>query len=66
MKVGDVIRIPKGARNAFNLKDMTGIIVDRIPRPDSLPDDFEILVDGIVHSMGFQLKDSAEVISESR
>ena len=66
VKVGDVIRIPKGTRN--ELKPMTRVIVDRVPRPDRLPDDFEVLVDGIVHAMGFQVKVDplAEVISEAR
>ena len=66
MKVGDVIRIPHGARKAFCMKTEIGIVVNTIPRDDSYPDDFEIMVDGIVHAMGFQLEDSAEVLNGTR
>jgi len=63
MKVGDVIRIPSGARQAFRMKSKVGMIVGTIPRDDKYPDDLEVLVDGIIHAMGFQMK--AEVLSES-
>ena len=56
MKVGDVIRIPAGARQAFRMNSDVGIVVGTIPREDSLPDDLEVLVDGIIHAMGFQMK----------
>jgi hypothetical protein len=67
MKVGDVIRIPAGARQAFRMKSDIGMIVGMIPREDKYPDDLEVLVDGIVHAMGFQVKVDplAEVISEA-
>ena len=66
MKVGDVIRLNSGAIDAFTLMSDIGIIVSTIPRKDSYPSDFEIMVDGCVHAMGFQIRDTAEVINESR
>ena len=63
MKVGDVIRIPAGARQAFGMKSKIGLIVGTIPREDKYHDDLEVLVDGIIHALGFQMK--TEVISES-
>jgi hypothetical protein len=62
MKVGDVIRIPSGARNAFKLKTDVAIVVGTVPREDDYPDDFEVLVDGLIYAMGFQLEDNAEVL----
>ena len=62
MKVGDVIRIPAGARQAFRMKSDVGLIVGTTPRDDKYPDDLEVLVDGIIHAMGFQMK--TEVLSE--
>ena len=64
MKVGDVIRIPSGARRAFGMKSKVGMIVGTIPRDDKYPDDLEVLVDGIIHALGFQMK--TEVLSEGR
>jgi len=66
MKVGDVIRIPSGARNAFKLKSDIAIVVGTVPREDVYPDDFEVMVDGIIHVMGHQLEDNAEVLNEGR
>ena len=44
------------------------MIVGMIPRDDKYPDDLEVLVDGIVHALGFQIKVDPlfEVISETR
>jgi hypothetical protein len=66
VKVGDVIRIPAGARKSFKMKSGIGVVVGTLPREDHYPNDFEVMVDGLVHAMGFTLQDSAEVISESR
>ena len=64
MKVGDVIRVPKGARSAFKLKSDIAIVVARATRKDDYPDDFEIMVDGIIVAMGFQLEQNAEVLND--
>ena len=37
MKVGDVIRIPAGARKAFKMKSGIGVVVGTLPREGSLP-----------------------------
>ena len=68
MKIGDVIRIPAGARQAFRMRNDVGMIVGMIPRDDKYPDDLEVLVDGIVHALWFQIKVDPlfEVISETR
>jgi|TARA_E500000331_G_C16963813_1_gene586172 hypothetical protein len=66
MKPGDVIRIPKGARDAFRIRSEVGIVVGSISREDQYPEDLEILADGIVHAMGFQIMSNpeAEVIND--
>ena len=64
MKVGDIIRIPYGAVGAFALGSDVGIVVGTIPRVDSLPDDFEIMVDGVIYQMGSQLQDNADILSK--
>ena len=66
MKVGDIIRLPNGACLNLELKSDIGFVVGVIPREDDYPDDFEVMADGLVHIMGFQLADNVEVISESR
>jgi hypothetical protein len=66
MKVGDVIRIPSGAVGAFKLASDIGIVVGTLSRKDDLPDDFEIMVDGLIHAMGSQLAYNTEVLYESR
>ena len=66
MKVGDVIRLNSDVINAFTLMSDIGIIVSTIPRKDSYPNGFEIMVDGRVHAMGFHILDTAEVINETR
>ena len=65
MKVGDVIRIPKGAQRAFNLKSDIGIVVSTRRRVDDYPDDLNVMIDSIIHAMGFQLEQNSEVISEA-
>jgi len=67
MKVGDVVRIPAGARDAFRMRSDVGMIVGKIPRKDKYPDDLEVLVDGIIHALGFQIKVDPlfKVISEA-
>ena len=49
------------------MKSDIGMIVGMIPRDDKYPDDLEVLVDGIIHAMGFQVKvdPHAEVLSEA-
>lgn len=65
MKPGDVIRIPKGSKRAFNTKSDVGIVISTRTRGDSWPDDFNIMVDSIVHAMGFQIEKDIEIICES-
>jgi hypothetical protein len=66
MKIGDMIKIPRGAKSAFNLDDDTGVVVGSVARIDHLPDDWLILVDGAIHTMGHQLRDPCPVINASR
>jgi hypothetical protein len=65
VKIGDVIRIPPGALRAFKMRSDIGIVVGTLSRKDDLPDDFEIMVDGLIHRMGSQLQDNAEIINEA-
>ena len=66
MKVGDLIRLSSMAVRVYELRASHGLIVDRIPSGSGYPDDYQILIDGAIHRMGFAIESSAEVINESR
>ncbi len=66
MKVGDLIRLSRGAGNHFKLKSYVATLVKKLPREDSYEYDWLVMTDGRYIALGRQIEQSAEVISESR
>ena len=66
MKVGDVIKLPKGCSNHWGLPTGIAVLVEKIPRTDNLEYDWSVLVDGRLINLGRQIEQSAEVLNESR
>ena len=66
MKVGDLVKLSRGAGNHFNLKSYVALLVKKLPRGDSYEYDWLVLTDGMYIALGRQIEHSAEVISESR
>ena len=66
MKVGDVIKLPKGCSNHWGLLTGIAILVEKIPRADNLEYDWTVFVDGRLIGLGRQIEDSAEMLNESR
>ena len=66
MKVGDLIKLPKGTVRHWDLPTGVALLVEKLPRNDSLEYDWKVLVDGRYIELGRQLESSSEVLSESR
>ena len=66
MKVGDVVRLPKGCSNHWGLPTGIAILVEKTPRTDYLEYDWSVLVDGRLIGLGRQIEQTAEMLSESR
>ena len=66
MKVGDLIRLPRGTYNHFKLKSYVATLVKKLPRSDSYEYDWLVITDSRYIALGRQIEQSAEVISESR
>ena len=66
MQVGNLIRINSMATRVYGFRSNIGLIVDTVPNGAGYPPDYEIIIDGETHRVGYSIKDSAEVISESR
>ena len=71
MKPGDQIRISDQAVRVYGFDSNIGLIVDKVPQSTysaalEYPDDYHVLVDGVVVHMGYAIENDCEVISESR
>lgn len=66
MKVGDLIKLPDGCRNHWELPTGIAILIEKLPRMDRLEYDWKVLVDGKYIELGRQIEWSSEVISENR
>ena len=66
MKVGDLIRINSLACGVHGFRSNVGLVVAEVRAWEGYPPDYEILIDGRKALVGFAIKDSAEVINESR
>jgi len=66
VKVGDVIKLPKGCSNHWGLPSGIAILVEKTPRTDNLEYDWTVFVDGRLIGLGRQIEDSAEMLNESR
>jgi hypothetical protein len=66
VKVGDVVKLPKGCSNHWGLPTGIAILVEKTPRTDYLEYDWSVLVDGRLIGLGRQIEQTAEMLSESR
>ena len=66
MKVGDLVKLPRGTRNHWGLPTGIALLLEKLPRNDRLEYDWRVLVDGMSIELGRQLEQSSEVINESR
>lgn len=66
MKIGDVIKLPKGCSNHWGLPTGIAVLIERLPREDKLEYDWSVFVDGRLIELGRQIEQSAEMLSESR
>ena len=63
MKVGDIINLPRGCRQHWQLPTGIALLVRKLPRTDRLEYDWELLVDGRIVELGRQIEQSSEVLS---
>lgn len=66
MKVGSVVKLARGVYNHYGLESFIAVLVEKLPREDSLEYDWLVLTDGRLIELGRQIEQSAELISESR
>ena len=66
MQVGNLIRLNSMACRAYGFRSNIGLIVAYNTSVEGYPPDYEILIDGRKVLVGYAIKDSAEVINESR
>ena len=66
MKVGDLIQLPEGTRNHWDLPTGIALLSEKLSRNDYLEYDWKVYVDGRAIELGRQLEQSSEVLSESR
>lgn len=66
MKVGDLIKLQKGARDHFALDSEYAILIEKLPRTDNLGYDWCVFVDGVCIDLGRQIEQSSEVVNEGR
>ena len=66
MKVGDLVKLPPGARDVWGLPTGVALLVEKMPRSDRLEYDWRVFVDGRSIELGRQIEQSAEVVNESR
>jgi len=65
MKVGDIIKLSQGPYNHFKLNSYIALLIEKVPRSDSLEYDWLVMTDGRLIELGRQIEQSAEIISES-
>ena len=66
MNVGDLVRLQSGTCSCWGLPTGIAILIEKLPRNDSLEYDWKVLVDGRYIELGRQIEQSSEVINESR
>ena len=64
MKVGSVVKLARGVYNHFGLESFIAVLIEKIPRKDSLEYDWLVMTDGRLIELGRQIEQSAELISE--
>ena len=66
MKIGDLIQLQRGTRKHWDLPTGVALLVEKLPRNDSLEYDWKVLVDGRYIELGRQFEGSSEMLRENR
>ena len=64
MKVGDLVKLPKGCRNHWGLPTGIAILLEKLPRTDELEYDWLVSADGRTIELGRQIEVSSELLGE--
>ena len=64
MKVGSIVKLPRGVYNHFKLESFIAMLVKKMPREDSLEYDWLVMTDGRFIELGRQIEQGAELINE--
>ena len=67
MRVGDLIELARGTKEAFGLQSDHGLLLKKLPRSDDLEYDWQVLVDGRIVELGRQVEWSymSRVVSDN-
>ena len=64
MKVGDLIKLQSGTRNHFGLRTGVVVLMEKLPREDTLEYDWKVLTEtGRTIELGRQIECSSELVS---
>ncbi len=66
MEVGDMIKLPAGAKTAHDIVSKVAILTEKIPRQDYLEYDWKVFADGRFFEFGRQIENTAEVLSSEK
>ncbi len=66
MEVGDMIKLPAGAKTAHDIVSKVAILTEKIPRQDYLEYDWQVFADGRFFEFGRQIENTAEVLSSEK
>ena len=66
MKVGDIVKLPRGTRTHWSLPTGIAILLEKLPRTDALEYDWLVSTDGRTIELGRQIEQSAEVLNAGR
>ena len=62
MEVGDIIKLSQGPYNHFKLNSYIALLIEKLPRSDSLEYDWLVMTDGRFIELGRQIEQSAELL----
>ena len=66
MKVGDMIKLQSGTRNHWGLRTGVVVLLERLPRTDTLEYDWKVLTEtGRTIELGRHIEGSSEVVNAS-
>jgi len=64
VKVGDLIKLQSGTRNHFGLRTGVVVLMEKLPREDTLEYDWKVLTEtGRTIELGRQIECSSELVS---
>ena len=66
MKVGDIVKLPRGTRTHWGLPTGIAVLLEKLPREDNLKYDWLVSADGRTIELGRQIEQSAEGLSAGR